>query len=71
MCPEGTTMKVACDVEEVELEGDCAPVPSVCVTCTRCDHCVESYGTTDASVRRSLAVMREECPRGENNFYTA
>jgi hypothetical protein len=29
----------------------------------------ESYGTSEASVRRCLVMLREECPRGERNFY--
>ena len=40
-------------------------VPSVTATCTRCGHETESYGTSDASVRRCLALMRGECPEGE------
>ena len=37
--------------------------------CTRCDHATESAGVSGASVRRCLALLREECPRGEKNFY--
>ena len=33
------------------------------------DHSTESYGTGDKSVKRCLALMRDECPMGENNFY--
>jgi hypothetical protein len=62
-------MKVECDIEEVELEGDYGPVDGVCATCSRCDHQTESFGTSDASTRRCLVLMREECPFGEDNFY--
>jgi hypothetical protein len=64
-------VKVKCDVNEVELEGDYDLVESVSATCGRCGHTTESYGTSDASVRRCLVMLREECPRGERNFYVA
>lgn len=63
--------KVECAVEEIELDGDFGTVPSVRVTCGRCDHETESYGTGAASVRRCLVLMREECPQCEENFYYA
>ncbi len=62
--------EIECMVEEVEVENEESRlVPGVMATCSECDHSVESYGTGGASVRRCLAVMRDECPRGENNFY--
>jgi len=64
-------MKVRCHVEQVELEGDRGTVPSVEVTCSRCDHSTESYGTGGASIRRCLAMMREECPYKEDNYYVS
>ena len=65
-------MKVPCSVshEELENENGC-PVDGVVVSCSRCGHQTESFGTGDASVRRCLALLREECPRGEHNFYAA
>ena len=63
-------MKVEVEIAEIELENDNGiPIDSVEATCTRCDHTTESYGTGDASRRRCLALMREECPEGESNFY--
>lgn len=62
-------MKVACDVFETELDGDHGTVDGVEATCSRCDHTTQSFGTSEASVRRCLVLMREECPRGEDNFY--
>ena len=63
-------MKVRCDVAPVELEGDyVAVVEGVCATCSRCGHETESYGTTDASVRRCLALLHDECPNHEDNYY--
>lgn len=62
--------EVPCVIEEVEVENESGRmVPGVMATCTECDHSVESFGTQGASIRRCLAVMREECPKGENNFY--
>jgi hypothetical protein len=64
-------MKVLCEIEEIELEGDYSPIMGVCARCTHCNHETESYGTSAASVRRCLALMREECPREQNNYYVA
>jgi hypothetical protein len=67
------SMKVPCDIDEVELDGDFAdhPIPGVRARCSRCGHETESYGTDDRSVRRCLVLMREECPEGESNYYEA
>ncbi len=64
------SMKVKCSVEETELENDQGrPVQGVVVTCTKCDHKTESFGTGEASIKRCLALMREECPEDEENYY--
>ncbi len=68
---ENKTMKVDCEVSSVDMDGDYATIPGVCVTCTRCQHEVEVYGESGASIRRGLLMLREECPKGESNFYTA
>ena len=48
----------------VDLEGDySAEVEGVRATCSRCGHETESFGTSGASVRRCLVLLREECPR--------
>lgn len=62
-------MRVTCDIGETELGGDYGPVPGTAATCTRCGHTTESFGTSAASERRCLVLMREECPAGEANFY--
>jgi hypothetical protein len=63
-------MRVLASVEEVEVENDEGhPVEGVCAVCSRCGHETESYGTTEASIRRCLVLLREECPRDERNFY--
>lgn len=63
--------RVKCDVDYEELEGDYGPIDGVIVTCSQCDHCEESFGTSSASIRRCLVLMRENCPEGESNFYVA
>jgi hypothetical protein len=63
-------MRVPCSIEETELENDRGrPVPGVVATCSRCRHETESFGTGEASRRRCLAVMAEECPENEENYY--
>lgn len=63
-------MRVECDKEDVVLDNDRGiPVPSVCVTCLRCNHKTTSYGTSEKSVTRCLVLLKEECPNSEDNFY--
>lgn len=57
--------RVECEVRSANLGGR----PGIEVTCTRCGHTTESFGESDRSIRRCLALMREECPDGESNFY--
>jgi len=59
-------MKVTC---EIELDGDHGTVPGIRATCTRCGNETESFGTGENSIRRCLALMWEECPAEENNYY--
>lgn len=62
--------EVLCEVAYVELENDNGiEVDGVEATCMACGHTTESFGDSDRSVKRCLALMREECPEGENNFY--
>lgn len=70
-------MRVTCNTDETIRDGDYlrndgsrVQVNSTVVECSRCLHETFAFGTSDASVRRCLALMREECPEGENNFYT-
>ena len=44
-------------------------IPGVAVCCTRCGHEVKVAGETSRSVRRGCAMLREECPEGEENYY--
>lgn len=45
------------------------PVDSVTVECGKCGHEVTSYGGDGSSVNRCLALLNEECPENENNYY--
>ena len=63
-------MHVDVEVEETELENDSGiMIPGLALTCSRCRHSVEVFGTSDASAKRGAVMLREECPEGENNFY--
>ena len=65
-------MKIECEVEYVRLENDSGRmVDGVELTCSKCGHSTQSYGTGDGSINRCLALMREECPEGERNFYVS
>jgi hypothetical protein len=63
------TWSIACHVTFEEFDGDDDEPPSVKATCSKCGHETESYGTDPPSIRRCLALVREECPAGERNFY--
>lgn len=64
--------RMECEVEYAQLTNDEGrEVPGVIVTCTGCDHSTESYGQSERSVRRCLALMRDECPEGQENYYVA
>jgi hypothetical protein len=65
-CPPRITQ---CSVQETELDGDYGTVDGIQLTCLRCGHVTESFGTSDAGTRRCLALMREECPRGNAGYY--
>jgi hypothetical protein len=65
-------MRVLCEVEETMLENDDGiEVAGVVVTCSKCDHTTESFGTSEASLKRCFALLHEECPLDENNYYHA
>jgi len=63
------TMRVECNFEEEELQGDYKTILGVVATCSRCGYTTESFGTGEGSKKRCLVLMREECPEGEHNFY--
>lgn len=61
---------VFCELTEIDLEGDYGDIESVRLTCAKCGHTTESFGTSTASIKRCLVLMRKECPRDESNFYS-
>lgn len=61
--------RVRTTVSYVDLDGDYGTVEGVEVTCDRCGHSEESYGTSEGSLQRCAARLREYYPRGEDNFY--
>jgi hypothetical protein len=56
--------------DDVETE-DGYQVEGVRAICTKCEHEVECPGTGRGSILRCCALLREECPLGEKNFYLA
>ena len=61
-----------CTVEEVTLHDDRGfPVDGVTATCPCCGSSTESFGTSEASVRRCLALLRDRCPNGAESFFVA
>lgn len=51
------------------VPGDHGDVDGIEADCRRCGLTETVYGTSEASERRVLVMMRENCPRRENNFY--
>lgn len=63
-------MKVSVEIDQEELEGDYGGyVDGIHLTCDRCGHEVTVFGTAGASARRGAAMLGEECPNGESNYY--
>lgn len=61
---------VKCSVEEVMLPGPRnTEIEGVEVTCPRCNESRTSFGTSDASVTRCLAMLANGCPFDEDNIY--
>jgi DNA polymerase-3 subunit epsilon len=62
--------QVDVDVEEALVADDHGRVVNgLKLTCTRCSHEVEVFGREMNSVKRGCAMLRDECPLGERNFY--
>lgn len=65
-------MKVECEIDEVDLTNhNDKVIPGVRVTCGRCGHQTESFGQSESSIKRCFALLHEECPEGEENYYCA
>lgn len=68
------TVDCSVQVEEVDVDYDADPaygraIEAIGATCRRCGHYNRSFGSSAASMRRCLVLMRHECPRFEENFY--
>ena len=62
--------RIKCSPEETSLGNDSGyEVDGVVAMCSKCGHTIESFGTPEDSVLRCLAMLQEECPRGEKNSY--
>lgn len=61
--------RVTATTSYVDLDGDYGSVAGVEVTCDRCGHSEESFGTEEASLSPCAYLLRENCPKGENNYY--
>jgi hypothetical protein len=65
-------MRIVCKISFVDLENDDGlDIESVEAFCPRCHHSTESFGTHSGSIARCLALMREECPYEEKNWYVS
>ena len=62
--------RVECEVEETLIEYDQKSVDGICVTCGRCEHCVEVKGyDTLKNRQKAVEKLRATCPEGEKNHY--
>jgi hypothetical protein len=62
-------MKVSVDIDSTLVDCDYGSYDGLRVCCSRCGHAVEVPGTESGSAGYAAIKLREECPRGENNFY--
>lgn len=63
-------MRVCASVDITWEPGDYSDdVESIEAECSRCGNSQFSYGTGQASERRSLLMLRKTCPEGESNLY--
>jgi hypothetical protein len=58
-------VRVEVRVEEATVGGR----PGVAAECLECGEQVECRGTTERSVKRCLAMLRENCPQDAGNYY--
>jgi len=61
--------KISTTMAYVDLDGDYGTVEGIEVTCSKCGHSEESLGTDERSLMRCASLLRQNCPRRENNFY--
>ena len=64
---------VYCSLEHIVLvNAGGINVDSVQVRCPGCNQVASSYGTSEASIRRSCRLLKDECgcPYARNQYYT-
>lgn len=62
--------RILCEILHTEEENDNGYLTDcVYATCSKCGHETMSWGDSEASIKRCLVLMREECPEEEENFY--
>ncbi|MFM9962413.1 MAG: hypothetical protein ACKV2Q_14465 [Planctomycetaceae bacterium] len=65
-------MIVTCKIETQDMENDNGcEVEGTVAACSKCGHRTESFGTSNGSIKRCFWLMRQECPRREQNYYRA
>ncbi len=63
-------MKVECEVHFCQIENERGfQQDGVRVTCSRCGHTTQSFGTSEKSIKRCIMLLKEECPQAESNYY--
>lgn len=63
-------MRVPTSITEIEIENDDGRmIDSLRVTCTKCGHSVDIFGTELKSAKRGAATLHETCPEELNNRY--
>ena len=63
-------MRVEVEIDEEDVESDSGrDIPGLRLTCDRRGHVVTVWGTSDRSAKRGAAMLAEECPNDEKNYY--
>ena len=64
-------MRVACSesIDRRYSQEYSQEIEGICVSCSRCGASQFSFGTHQASTDRCLALLNDNCPRDENNYY--
>lgn len=65
------SVRVLCSIQTGYADGDYGEVECTTAECPRCGNHTLSWGTSEASERRCLVIMRETCLKYERNFYVS
>ena len=58
-----------CEIRHENVTQEGRTLPGVTAVCNECEHEQSCFGTSEASVKRALVMLRNTCPNGEENFY--